>query len=133
MEAHLNRTVTIILIAAFSILLLQSSGAQAQNAAAAGNAQNGKAVFMKAGCYACHGSMGQGGPGGRLAPKPIPAPIFANTVRNGKANPGANRNWSGMPPFSAKFISDSELADIYAYLASIAEPPPVKSVPLLND
>ena len=105
----------------------------AQNAAPSGNAENGKAVFMKAGCHACHGSMGQGGTGGRIAPKPIPAPIFNNTVRNGKANPNANRNWSGMPPFSAKFISDSELADIYAYLASIPAPPPVKSVPLLND
>jgi mono/diheme cytochrome c family protein len=51
-------------------------------------------------------------------------------VRNGKANPGANRNWSGMPPFSTKFISDSELADIYAYLTSIPAPP--KNVPLLE-
>jgi hypothetical protein len=38
-----------------------------------------------------------------------------------------------MPPFSTKFISDSELADIYAYLASIKTPAPVKSIPLLND
>lgn len=88
---------------------------------------------MKAGCYACHGSMGQGGPGGRLAPNVIPNAIFTNYVRNGKANPGANRNWSGMPPFSTKFISDSELADMYAYLVSVPAPPPVKSVPLLND
>lgn len=130
----MTRTLTIILIAAVAILFLQSSGAQAQNAAPAGNAANGKTVFIKAGCYACHGSMGQGGPGGRLAPKPIAAPIFTNYVRKGKVNnPAADRNWGGMPPFSEKFISDSEIADIYAYLASIAEPPPVKSIPLLND
>ena len=97
---------------------------------AAGNAANGKTVYMKAGCYACHGSMGQGGPGGRIAPMALQQPIFTNYVRNGKANPGANRNWSGMPPFSTKFISDSELADIYAYLTSIPAPP--KNIPLLQ-
>ena len=101
--------------------------------APAGNATNGKAVYMKAGCYACHGSMGQGGPGGRLAPNLIPSPIFTNYVRNGKFNPNANRNWSGMPPFSAKFLSDQEVADIYAYLAGIPVPPPVKNIPLLNE
>lgn len=115
-------------------IILFAVAVQAQNAAPTGNAANGKAVFVKAGCYACHGSMGQGGPGGRLAPKPIAAPIFTNYVRKGKVNnPAANRNWSGMPPFSEKFISDSELADIYAYLAGIAEPPAIKSIALLND
>lgn len=119
------RTVAMILMAAVAV--------QAQNAAPAGNAANGKTVFIRAGCYACHGSMGQGGPGGRLAPNVIPNAIFTKYVRNGKANPGADRNWSGMPPFSNKFISDSDLADISAYLASIQTPPPVKSIPLLND
>jgi len=105
----------------------------AQGAASTGNATNGKTVFMKAGCHGCHGTMGQGGPGGRLAPKPIPAAAFTSYVRKGKVNnPGANRHWAGMPPYSAKFISDSELADIYAYLASIAEPPAASSIPLLS-
>jgi mono/diheme cytochrome c family protein len=99
-------------------------------APAAGNAANGKAVFTKAGCFACHGAMGQGGPGGRIAPMTIQQPIFVNYVRNGKANPNADRNWSGMPPFSVKFLSDTELADIYAYLTSIPAPP--KNIPLLN-
>ena len=121
------------LVAAVAVLFLQGSGASAQNAAPAGNAANGKAVFMKAGCYACHGSVGQGGPGGRLAPKPIAAPIFTNTVRKGKHNPNANMNWSGMPPFSDRFISDAELADIYAYLASIPAPPDPKSIAILNN
>ena len=106
----------------------------AQTAAPAGNATNGKAVFMRAGCYACHGSMGQGGPGGRLTPNLIPAPLFTRYVREGKVNnPNANRNWSGMPPFSAKFLTDVEVADMYAYLASIPAAPPVRSIPLLND
>jgi ubiquinol-cytochrome c reductase cytochrome c subunit len=107
-------------------MILAVAAAQAP----AGNAVKGKAVFTKAGCYACHGAMGQGGPGGRIAPMTMQQPIFMNDVRNGKANPNADRNWSGMPPFSAKFLSDTELADIYAYLTSI--PAPAKNIPLLN-
>jgi mono/diheme cytochrome c family protein len=37
-----------------------------------------------------------------------------------------------MPTFSAKVISDADLTDIRAYLASIPDPPAVKDVPLLN-
>jgi mono/diheme cytochrome c family protein len=37
-----------------------------------------------------------------------------------------------MPPFTAKVVSDAELTDIRAYLASVAEPPPAKNIPLLN-
>ena len=94
----------------------------------------GKAAYMKAGCYACHGTVGHGGPGGRLAPKPLPAAAFAAVVRKGKrSNPRANALWSGMPPYSAKFLSDTEILDIQAYLSSIADPPAVNSVPLLSD
>lgn len=114
------------------VVVLAAAGAQAQGAAPAGNAENGKAAFIKAKCFACHGTVGQGGPGGRLAPKPVPFPAFRTFVRQGKVNnPAANRNWTGMPPFSARFVSDTELADIYAYLASIAEPLPPASIPLL--
>ena len=130
----MNKTLGIILIVVVATLLLQSSGAQAQNPAPAGNATNGKAAYIRAGCYACHGSMGQGGPGGRLAPNVIASPLFTNYVRNGKVtNPNANRNWAGMPPFSAKFLTDAEVADMYAYLASIPAPPPVRDIPQLND
>ena len=106
---------------------------RAQVPAPAGNAENGKAVFLKAKCFSCHGTVGQGGPGGRLAPKPVTFPAFRTFVRQGKVNsPATNRNWAGMPPFSTKFISDAELADIYAYLTSIPEPPATASIPLLS-
>jgi len=119
---------------AFLVLALAATGvhAQQQANAPAGNANNGKAAFIKAKCVACHGSVGQGGPGGRLAQKPVPFPAFRTFVRQGKvASPTVNRNWAGMPPFSTRFISDAELADIYAYLASIPDPPPTASIPLL--
>lgn len=103
------------------------------SAGSAGNAAAGKTAFIKAGCPACHGTMGQGGPGGRLAPKPVPTAAFTTIVRRGRlSDPRGNRNWAGMPPFSTKFISDPVLADIYAYLASIPEPPAVSSNPLLT-
>ncbi len=126
--------VWLISLTALVVLFVPVSGAETQGNAPAGNPQNGKTVFMNTGCYRCHGTVGQGGPGGRLAPNTIPFGIFASFVRNGKrSNPNANVNWSGMPPYSEKFISNSELADIHAYLASIPPSAPVGSIPLLND
>ena len=120
---------TLAIVVALASLALGAADASAQ-----GNAASGKAVFMKAGCHACHGTVGQGGPGGRLAPRPVPQAAFTSFVRKGKMNnPRANRNWAGMPPYSAKFVSDAELADIYAYLVSIPDAPAVGSIPLLSD
>jgi mono/diheme cytochrome c family protein len=121
------------IIASIVVVIGLAVGLHAQSAAPAGNPENGKAAFMKAKCFSCHGTVGQGGPGGRLAPRPVPFAAFRTFVRQGKVNsPAANRNWSGMPPFSTKFISDAELADIYAYLASIPEAPVPASIPALS-
>ncbi|HLK51422.1 MAG TPA: cytochrome c [Bryobacteraceae bacterium] len=87
----------------------------------AGNAQNGKKLFLKNGCYECHGTMGQGGAGPRLAPRPLAAAALIAYVRK----PG-----NGMPPYSAKVMPDAEVADIRAYLATIPEPP--KDIPQLK-
>jgi len=88
-----------------------------------GNPENGRRLFMKNGCYECHGTMGQGGTGPRLAPKPLATAALTAYVR---------KPAGGMPPYSAKVMPDSEVADIRAYLAAIPEPPPAKSIPLLN-
>jgi cytochrome c553 len=37
-----------------------------------------------------------------------------------------------MPPYTAKVASDQDLADIRAFLATMPEPPPLKSIPILN-
>jgi hypothetical protein len=37
-----------------------------------------------------------------------------------------------MPPYTAKVLKDAELADIHAYLKTIAKPPDPASIPLLN-
>jgi mono/diheme cytochrome c family protein len=103
--------------------MLLSAAALAQNNAPAGNVDNGKRLFMRNGCYECHGTVAQGGTGPRLAPRPLPVAALTAYVRK----PG-----QGMPPFSAKVMSDAEVADIRAFLATLPEPPAVKDIPLLN-
>ena len=92
--------------------------------ASTGNAENGKKLFVKFGCYTCHGYQGQGGSAGaRLAPRPIAVAALIAYVRHPSGS---------MPPFTDKVISNAELTDIHAYLASVPPPPAVKDTPLLN-
>jgi ubiquinol-cytochrome c reductase cytochrome c subunit len=91
---------------------------------ATGDAKRGEQTYTKAGCYQCHGRQAQGGAGGlRLAPRPLPLAGFSRYVR---------RPTGQMPPFTAKVLSDPQLADIYAFLRTIPEPPAVSAIPLLN-
>src|SRR5438105_3919649 len=98
----------------------------AQTAAPQGNAQKGKQLFQTDGCYQCHGREAQGGQwtGPRLAPRPIPFAQLSKYVRQPTGQ---------MPPYTVKIVSDQELADIYAFLQSQPQPPPAKSIPLLNN
>jgi mono/diheme cytochrome c family protein len=106
-------------LAAIALLSLFASA----NALAA-SAEHGKVVYMKKGCWECHGTMGQGASTGpRLAPNPIPYAALANFVRTTSR---------AMPPYRKEILSDADLADIYAYLQSIPKPAEVKAVPLLN-
>jgi ubiquinol-cytochrome c reductase cytochrome c subunit len=91
----------------------------------AGNAENGKRVFNKIGCYQCHGREGQGSTmtGPRIAPDPVPFDVLASYVRKPSGE---------MPPYTAKVVSDQELADIYAFLQSRPHPPTAKAIPLLK-
>jgi mono/diheme cytochrome c family protein len=90
-----------------------------------GNAQTGRKLFENYGCYQCHGREAQGGlgTGPRLGPKPI---AFAAVQRYIRQPTGQ------MPPYTAKVVSDKDLADIYAFLQSVKQPPAVKEIPLLN-
>ena len=103
----------------------QENGAAPKAAAdkSAGNADRGKKLFVDDGCYECHGRAAQGGVGPRLAPKPPTANVIAAYIRQPSGE---------MPPYTAKVISDAEIADIYAYLQTIPEPPKVDSIPLLK-
>jgi mono/diheme cytochrome c family protein len=102
----------------------------AQTKAHRASPANGRDVYMRVGCFTCHGTVGHGGAGARLAPSTLPLEAFRLWVRNG--TPG----WTiarGMPAFSATVVSDDDLADIRAFLASLPAPPAVEDIPLLND
>lgn len=42
------------------------------------------------------------------------------------------RPYNVMPAYSPKVLSDQTMAEIYAYLESIPEPPPLDAIPLLQ-
>ena len=121
-------TALVLTMAAGLVLTHPRAGAQAPAARTdvpAGNAQNGKKLYTSYGCYECHGLEGQGGGAGpRIAPAQIPLAAVRAYVRAPKGQ---------MPPYTSKVVSDSELADIYAFLRSRPQPPPAKSIPLLNN
>jgi mono/diheme cytochrome c family protein len=96
------------------------------NAAPSGDPKNGKELFLKYTCYGCHGFSAQNGPAGnRLNPMRFSQANFTALVRN----PGAPNR---MPPYSAKVISDAQLADIYAFLKTLPDAPAAKDIPLLQ-
>lgn len=106
----------------FAALLL-SVIALAQDAT--GNADNGKRIFMKNGCFECHGTVGQGTiAGARIGPPPLNAQGLIRYVR---------RPAGQMPAFTEKVMSDQELTDVYTYLKTIPAAKPAKDIPLLSD
>lgn len=89
-----------------------------------GDAENGKRVFASYGCYQCHGHQGAGASTGpRIGPPQISMLAFSWYVRAPKGQ---------MPPYTAKVVSDQDLADIYAFLKSFPPPAPASSIPLLS-
>lgn len=92
-----------------------------------GSVERGKKVYHEKWCHSCHGTVGQGGERGagpRIAPNVWPYEAFAQQTRRPRAN---------MPRYPVEFLSDQEMADIYAYVASIKPGPSAKEIPLLRD
>ena len=100
----------------------QSSKPAAESTA---NAQNGRKLFVKYGCYECHGYEAQGSiaTGPRLGPDPLPLEALKAYVRKPAGE---------MPPYTEKVVSDQDLADIHAFLGSLPQPKPAKDIPLLK-
>ena len=118
-------------VAILTVLALSVASAQTQEESAAsesppaGDVDNGSKIYVSYGCYQCHGYAGQGSTrsGPRIAPDPIPFALFSYIVRE---PPDA------MPGYSEKIVSNEELADIYAFLKTIPQPPDVESIPELK-
>lgn len=91
----------------------------------AADAGKGKDLYVKNGCWQCHGTVGQGGVAGpKIAPDPIPAEALVSFLRN------SNR---AMPPYREAILPNADVADIHAYLASVPKPGDYKTIPILND
>jgi mono/diheme cytochrome c family protein len=90
----------------------------------AGDAAHGKKLFVRDGCYECHGYAGQGGAAGaRIATIGLNARGLITYVR---APAGQ------MPAYVDKVASDQDLTDIWAYLQSLPKAKPAKDIPLLD-
>jgi mono/diheme cytochrome c family protein len=100
--------------------------APAPAAQAAGNAENGKRLFMKETCYYCHGTVGQGAGvvGARIGP---PTRALAGFIRYVRRPSGQ------MPAITEKVVSDQELTDIYAFLRTIPASKGSKDIPILSE
>lgn len=106
------------------VIVLAAAVTALSTAAQAASADHGKSLFIQKGCWECHGTQGQGAvTGPRLAPDPIPLEAISNFVRNSDGP---------MPPYRREILSDSDLADIYAYLQSVPQPVEPKATPLLQ-
>jgi len=120
-------TLSLVVAVACALLTVAGPSAQTQTpaspgaAAPAGNAQAGKELYVRYSCYACHGYAGHGGAGARLVPMPMTQPAFTAYVRNPRQ----------MPPYTAKVLSDAQLADLWAYIQTLPKSPPAKDIPLL--
>jgi len=113
------------LIVAVTGLMLAAGPACAQASGPAGNAENGKKLYVQVGCYQCHGYAGQGArmTGPRVSRTEFPFEGFLYQLRN-----PANQ----MPPYEAAVVSDQEAADLYAYLRQMPAPRDPNSIPLLK-
>ena len=104
-------------VAAMGLLVVSAVAQQ-------GDAKRGQKMFVDYSCYACHGFSGQNGPGKRLVPMKMPNVVFTAYVRS----PGTNQ----MPSYSAKVLTDQQLADIWAYVKTLPDSPEAKDIPLVQ-
>ena len=116
------------MLSKISIAFLLAGFASAAFAdAPAGDAAQGKAKYMQNMCYTCHGTVGQGGDRGsgpRIAYDVWPYEAFAQQTR---------RPRESMPRYPKEFVSDQDMADIYAYVSSFKKGAKAADIPLLKE
>jgi mono/diheme cytochrome c family protein len=108
----------ILCVAVLAMALACSSARAQQDAAAkskdaaAEDVQDGKRVFTSAGCVACHGAEGHGTSlAPQISPPPLELPALIAYVRQPTGK---------MPPIPEATASDQDLANVYAFLKSVA-------------
>ena len=112
------------LLLGVAMAAVAAGAAQAQDMPK-GDAKAGLANFRKFGCYSCHGIVGQGTlrDGPRLNAAALGYPALLAQLRTPRYE---------MPAYTAVQISDSGVADIFAYLSAILKQPDAKSIKALQ-
>ena len=104
-----------------------SAWAQAASAASADEVERGRQLYMRNGCFSCHGTVGQGGERSgapKLAPEPYPFEAFRALVRTPR---------EAMPRLDVRHVSDEQLQAMHRYLSSVGKGPAVADIPALRD
>jgi mono/diheme cytochrome c family protein len=121
--AFLSAMMVAILLVPWSVTAQSQETPSSPTAAPEGDSDRGGELYNSIGCWQCHGYSGQGGVGSRVAPDPLPFSVFSQYIRTPRRQ---------MPPYSSKVVSDTQLADIYAFLKTIPQSRDPKDIPLLN-
>lgn len=117
----------IALLAALGFSIVAADRSAKSQDAQAGDATNGKRVYMAVGCFACHGRVGQGGafayPAPPLAQLEMPVEAFQAFLRDAP---------NDMPSYAVSVLPDTDAADVLVFLRSLPGRKPVRDFPLLN-
>jgi mono/diheme cytochrome c family protein len=97
--------------------------------APAGDAAEGRRIYVATGCFYCHGRAGQGGamngPAPALAKTAMPWDGFVNQLRH---------PLNEMPAYAESVMPEQQIADIYAFLQSLPGPrPDAKGMAIFKD
>jgi mono/diheme cytochrome c family protein len=111
-----------------AVVLVSACGAASAQDAPAGDAANGKRIYLADGCFTCHGRVGQGGayngPAPMLAKTALPFEGFKMQIRNPS---------NDMPAYSEAVMSDKEIADIFTFVESLPGKRDPKDIAILKD
>ncbi len=114
--------------AAFVLAVGAFAGLARAQDAPAGDAVNGKRVFLAVGCMYCHGRAGQGGamnyPAPPLAKTELPVDGFKGVLR---------QSLRDMPAYIEAVLPDKDVVDIHAFLQTLPGRRPAKDIAILND
>jgi cytochrome c2 len=125
MRRYLARRFVVFMMLAGAPAALAQAPAGAPGPAVQGDAEAGRRAFTEYACHYCHGTVGQGS-------LPTVGPRVARVPRSFDSFKAYVRRPAGrMSSYPAGVIGDDALANIYAYLRSLPEPP--KSLPAILD
>lgn len=110
----------------FALLLTLAGAPPALAQSTADEVERGRQLYMRNGCFTCHGTVGQGGERSgapKLAPEPHPYEAFRMLVRTPR---------EAMPRYDVKYVSEEDLQAMHGYLRSIARGPAAQDIAVLR-